>query len=100
MRKLNSQTVQILLVEDDEIDAEAVQRAFKKQKVANPIHAVCNGLNALEVVRGHSEVEPLTKHYIVLLDLNIPKMNGIEFLHEVRALADRWRLVPMETFPD
>lgn len=61
MRKLNSQTVQILLVEDDEIDAEVVQRAFKKQKIANPIHAVCNGLNALEVLRGHGEVEPLPK---------------------------------------
>ena len=61
MRKLNFQTVQILLVEDDEIDAEAVQRAFKKQTIANPIHVVCNGLNALEVVRGHGEVEPLPK---------------------------------------
>ena len=63
----------------------------QETEIASPIHVVCNGLKALEVPRDHGKIEPRPKPYIVLLDLNIPKMNGIEFLHEVRALADRWQ---------
>lgn len=80
----NHQTVQVLLVEDDEIDAEAVKRAFRKQRIANPIHLVPNGLEALNVLRGTNGVAPLQRPHLVLLDLNMPKMGGLEFLEELR----------------
>lgn len=78
------QTVQILLVEDDEIDAMAVQRAFRKQRIANPIHLAENGLEALELLRGQNGRPPLSRPFLILLDLNMPRMNGIEFLEELR----------------
>lgn len=77
-------TVQILLVEDDEIDAEAVQRAFRKQRIANPIRVVHNGREALDRLRGIDGSEPFARPYLIILDLNMPQMNGIEFLHELR----------------
>ncbi len=77
--------INILLVEDDEVDIMNVQRAFKKIKITNPLHIAKNGVEALEMLRrqGESMINPLPK--IILLDLNMPKMNGIEFLTELRA---------------
>lgn len=72
----------ILLVEDDEVDVMNVKRAFKKNHIQNPLLVAGNGLEALEILRSdHLEV-PRPK--IVLLDLNMPKMGGIEFLKELR----------------
>lgn len=77
-------TVHILLVEDDEIDVMGVQRAFKKLKIANPLTVAHNGLEALQILRGEGGREAPRKPYMVLLDLNLPRMNGIEFLTELR----------------
>ena len=77
--------VNILLVEDDQVDIMNVQRAFKKNNIINPLHIANNGLEALEMLRGEDaskKLNPLPK--IVLLDLNMPKMNGLEFLKEIR----------------
>ncbi len=71
----------ILLVEDDKVDAMTVKRALKDIKVTNElIHAV-NGEEALEYLRGQGNQKPC----IILLDLNMPKMNGVEFLKIVKA---------------
>jgi CheY-like chemotaxis protein len=75
-------TLNILLVEDDEVDVMNVQRAFKKNNILNPLFVARNGIEALEILRG--DELPKTGR-IVLLDLNMPKMNGIEFLKELRA---------------
>lgn len=83
--------VSILLVEDDDVDALAVRRALRKLKIANPLLRVKNGIEALSTLRGNEKNPPLARPYIVLLDLNMPQMNGIEFLHELRrdpAIAD------------
>ncbi len=77
-------TVRILLVEDDEIDVMGIRRAFKKLKIANPISVASNGLEALHMLRGENGHERLVKPYMVLLDLNLPRLNGIEFLTELR----------------
>ena len=74
----------LLLVEDDAIDAEAIQRAFRQHRIANPFVVVRDGVEALAALRGESEVE-VPHPYVVLLDVNMPRMNGIEFLDAVRA---------------
>ncbi|GAB5404061.1 MAG: response regulator [Aureliella sp.] len=78
-------TVHILLVEDDSIDAESVKRAFRSRKIANPMTIVEDGIAALERLRGEDGSAPLTRPFLILLDLNMPRMNGIEFLENLRA---------------
>ena len=74
----------ILLVDDDEVDVMNVKRAFKTHGIANPLYIAGNGLEALSMLRGENNktLRPLPK--IILLDINMPKMNGIEFLKELR----------------
>jgi CheY-like chemotaxis protein len=72
----------ILLVEDDEIDVMNVRRAFERNHITNPLQVASNGVEALELLRDGSFPEP---RRLVLLDLNMPKMNGLEFLRAVRA---------------
>lgn len=71
----------ILLVDDDEVDVMTVQRAFSKSNLTNPIHVAGNGIEALERLRDGT----IPSRRLVLLDLNMPRMNGIEFLQQVRA---------------
>ena len=72
----------ILLVEDDEVDVMNVRRAFEKNHIANPLLVASNGLEALDKLRSG---ELPKNRRLVLLDLNMPRMNGIEFLREVRS---------------
>jgi len=72
----------ILLVEDDEVDVMNVRRAFQKNHITNPLFVAGDGLEALEVLRGGRV--PRDRR-LVLLDLNMPRMNGLEFLRELRA---------------
>ena len=76
----------ILLVEDDEVDVMNVQRAFKKNNITNPLFFASNGLEALSILRGSNAKKTIPQaRRIILLDLNMPKMNGIEFLRVLRA---------------
>ncbi len=81
---MKTKQVTILLVEDDELDVEATKRAFQKAKIANPIVVAENGEEALNHLRGTDEVDRIVRPCIILLDLNMPRMNGIEFLKHVR----------------
>lgn len=74
-------TTPILLVEDDEIDAMTVQRAMHEVKVSNPIHVAGDGQAALARLKDPTTSRPC----LILLDLNMPRMGGIEFLHIVKA---------------
>jgi CheY-like chemotaxis protein len=76
--------VSILLVEDDYLDIRNVERELKKINVNLPLHIARNGREALAMLRGEGmpAINPLPK--VVMLDINMPKMNGIEFLTEVR----------------
>jgi CheY-like chemotaxis protein len=71
----------ILLAEDDEVDVMNVQRAFQKNHIANPLFVAGDGVEALAKLRSG---EIPRERRIVLLDLNMPRMNGIEFLRELR----------------
>jgi CheY-like chemotaxis protein len=75
----------ILLVDDDEVDVMNVQRAFKKNNIINPLYVARNGLEALEMLRGEGGMSIPEERRLILLDLNMPKMNGLEFLRELRA---------------
>ncbi|QHL86130.1 response regulator [Nibribacter ruber] len=77
---MEEKVVNILLVEDDEVDIMNVQRAFKKNNINNPLHIAHNGIEALEMLKSGSIPMPP----IIILDINMPKMNGIEFLQEMR----------------
>lgn len=78
----DQKVLNILLVEDDAVDVMNVQRAFKKNNIANPMWVAGNGIEALSMLRSN---EVPAGRRLVLLDLNMPKMNGIEFLRELRA---------------
>jgi CheY-like chemotaxis protein len=78
---MDERVINILLVEDDEVDIMTVKRAFAKANITNPLYVAHNGLEALEVLR-KEDLPP--KRRLILLDVNMPKMNGIEFLRELR----------------
>ncbi|WP_434427104.1 response regulator [Nannocystis pusilla] len=78
---MDNRELHILLVDDDEVDVLTVRRAFQRNRLTNPIHVANNGLEALDKLRDGS----LGPRRLVLLDINMPKMNGIEFLRVLRA---------------
>jgi CheY-like chemotaxis protein len=81
---MDEKLLHILLVDDDEVDVMNVQRAFKKNNKRNPLYIASNGLEALELLRGQGTVAVPGPRRLVLLDLNMPKMNGLEFLRAIR----------------
>jgi CheY-like chemotaxis protein len=72
----------ILLVDDDDIEVENVQRAFKRAGIPHPLFIACDGVQALEMLRRN---EVPSERRVVLLDLNMPRMTGLEMLRELRA---------------
>jgi len=78
----------ILLVEDDHVDAMTVERALKDVHVTNPLHVVTDGGAALEYLKTNDAP------CLILLDLNMPGMNGIEFLQAVKS-NDTTRSIPV-----
>lgn len=81
-------TVNLLLIDDDEVDVQGLKRAFVKSKIANPITVARDGVEGLEILRGENGRVKLPKPHLILLDLNMPRMNGIEFLETLRADED------------
>ncbi len=77
-------TVNILLVDDDDGDAKSVQRAFKSARIANPIVRAIDGVDALDILRGTNGKPRLAKPYILLVDVNMPRMNGLELIRALR----------------
>lgn len=90
MSQASEKMLNILLVEDDEVDVMNVRRAFKKNNIFNPLWVAKDGIEGLEMLRG-SEIP--RERRLVLLDLNMPRMNGIEFLRELRSDPEL-RLIP------
>jgi CheY-like chemotaxis protein len=78
--------INILLIEDDDVDVMNVQRAFKKGNITSPLFVARHGQQALEMLRDKTSTECIPNgQRLILLDMNMPKMSGIEFLQELRA---------------
>jgi len=75
----------ILLVEDNEVDVLLFQRAFRKTGTNSTVVRARDGVEALEILNGKDVEKQLPKPYVILLDINMPRMNGHEFLKELRA---------------
>ena len=74
----------ILLIEDDYLDVTSVKRALKKLNVNHTLHVAHNGVDALAILNGNSPDEIKVLPDIILLDINMPKMNGLEFLRIIK----------------
>ncbi len=74
----------ILVVDDDEVAVMAVRRALRQHRIDNPVVVANDGLHALELLRSGAVGRP----YIILLDINMPRMTGLEFLSVIRADRD------------
>jgi CheY-like chemotaxis protein len=81
---LESKTVQLLHIEDDDLCLMGLNRAFRAAKIANPVSFAHDGIEALDMLRGTNGRPRLPRPFLVLLDLNMPRMDGIEFLKELR----------------
>jgi len=82
---MNKPIMNILLIEDDDVAAEAVVRSIKKNNLSFPVVMAEDGLEALNILRNLHASKKIKRPYLILLDLNMPRMNGFEFLQEVRA---------------
>jgi CheY-like chemotaxis protein len=81
---LEPNTVRLLHVEDDDICLMGLNRAFKAAKITNPVSFAHDGIEALDMLRGTNGRPRLPRPILILLDLNMPRMDGIEFLKELR----------------
>lgn len=77
---VNAEQVTLFVVEDDDVDYLTIQRSFKKKRIANNILRAKDGIEALEILRKGQ----LQRPFIMLLDLQMPRMTGIELLSELR----------------
>ncbi len=77
-------TINILLVDDDDVDTKSIIRAIRKAKILNPIYRAVDGIEALSMLRGEGEYEMVPKPNILIVDLKMPRMDGIEFIQELR----------------
>ena len=81
----------ILLVEDDSVDAMTVKRAIRDLRLVNPVVHLINGEEAMSYLCGVNNAE---KPFVILLDLNMPKMTGLEFLKAIK-LNDVLKSIPV-----
>lgn len=79
-----TRTVHILLAEDDQIDQKAFLRAMAKVRIGNPVTVVRDGLEAWETLKGENGREPLPRPNLLILDINMPRLNGLELLQRIR----------------
>ncbi len=94
---MNMDTLMILLVEDNPDDEELTLRALRQNNIVNKVNVVRDGVEALDYLfcqGAHKTRDPLQKPAIVMLDLKLPKLDGLEVLRRLRA-DKRTRLIPV-----
>lgn len=85
---LPAQEIMVMLVDDDDVAVEGVMRGIKKHGSRCNVVTAADGLEAIEILRGQHPEKQIKMPYIVLLDLNMPRMDGFSFLKTVRADKD------------
>lgn len=73
-----------LLVDDDEIDRMSFRRAFRKRKILNEIVEAEDGVQALDIMLGRNGESRISRPYILVVDINMPRMNGLELIEAIR----------------
>ena len=86
--------IEILLIEDNPADIRLTKEIFKEAKINNNLNVVENGLEALEYLRKSNSYKSATKPDIIVLDLNMPKMDGREFLAKVK-FDENFKRIPV-----
>lgn len=76
--------LKILLIDDDDVDVKALERAFSREKSPSTIVRAVDGIEALEMLKGTNGKKKLPAQCILLVDLNMPRMNGIELVQALR----------------
>jgi len=82
---LRCQAIEILLVEDNPGDVRLIREAFRDSKTINQLHAVPDGNEALAYLRKEGAYRSATRPNLILLDLNLPRMDGRDVLSELKA---------------
>lgn len=93
---MTESVVEILLVEDNPNDVELALHALKKNNLSNQIHVVRDGAEALEYIFATGQYEGRAPHYpkVILLDLKLPRVDGLEVLRQIKA-DERTRTIPV-----
>lgn len=86
--------IHILLVEDSASDAELTMDALGTSQVDNEVHRVCDGLEALDFLYQRGAYQGAPRPNLILLDLNLPRMNGYELLREIK-IVDELSIIPV-----
>jgi CheY-like chemotaxis protein len=81
---IETKPVTFLIVDDDKVSVMAIKRALKNLKILNPVVVAKDGQEALDFLRGEGNTGEILPPFLVTLDINMPRMNGFEFLEEVR----------------
>ncbi len=84
MKPVLMKPVHVVVIDDDDVDIEAVIRSFRVYGLSNQVTVFHNGAEAMVALRGSFGQEIVLTPHLILLDLNMPMMNGIEFLDEMR----------------
>ena len=87
------QSVHIILIDDDDVDVEAVVRLLHRQALPHKLTVFANGRDAQLALAGSFGRDILAQRYLILLDLNMPRMNGLEFLDWLRSVPDLQRSI-------
>jgi CheY-like chemotaxis protein len=85
---VTTETISIVIVDDDEVDVRAIQRGLKQQRIVNPVYIATDGRQGLDMLRGEGGQPKIPRPALIVLDLNMPRMTGLEFLDELRADAE------------
>ena len=86
--RMSNEAITFLIIDDDDVDYMAIKRALKQLKIKNPIVRARDGFEGISLLHTESGSTDLASSCIVLLDLNMPKMGGMEFLENLRSHED------------